>query len=251
MSGAQNSQSDRLQVGESSSLEKPVIVGAEAESLAQAEVKPAESVLADNNANTDNVYASIDASRYEAQADGSYESSQYGLYDEPVQHNVDESLSNEVIDSAAETDALPLAQDENENSPGLLNEPVVEAESSMSELQRTIDSLEQLEPEQPASSVASENNTTQLSEQPVNDVKGKTDNSWSVHLFAYRNIPPVSKFEFLDNENVPYEIKKTLVKGEVWYRVTVNTYSERSTADKYAEMLKEKFAIKGIWLSKN
>ncbi len=254
LSGDQYSQSDRLQARQSSPLEKSVTVSSEAESLAQAEVKPEAPVLLENNANIDNLYASIDASRYEAEA--------YGSYEQPVQYNVDEPLNNEAFDSEAEMDVLPLEPDGNEENLSLVNEDVVETElpvnegvvaveSSMLELQRTIENLEQLESVQPALSDSAEENTTHLSEQPVSDTEDKADNSWSVHLFAFRNNPPVSKFKFLEASGIPYEIKKTMLQGEVWYRVFVNTSSERSDAEEYAEMLKQKFAIKGIWLSQN
>lgn len=249
--GDQYSQADRLPVGQSSSLENPVIVSTESESLAQAEVEPAAPVLADNTGDLDNVYASIETSSYETEAHGSYENAQYDLYKEPVQHNVDEPLNNEVTDSEAEMDVLPLEQNENEKSSGLLSDHANDADSSISELQLAAEKFKQLGQEQSASSISSEQSTTHLSKQPVSDLKDKTNNSWSIHLFAYRNTPPVSEFEFLETAEIPYEIKKTMIQGEVWYRVSVNTNSERSAAEKYAAMLKQKFAIKDIWLSKN
>ncbi len=164
-------------------------------------------------------------------------------------------VSNEIAGN--KFNELPVQQikpvpDRNEESLGLLNDPVIDTESSITNLPLAVEKQEQPGPVQSASPIASEKNTTQLSKQPASDLKDKTNNSWSVHLFAYSKAsPPVSEFKFLDNANIPYEINKTTIKGKVWYRVFVNTNSGRSAAEKYAEMLKQKFAIKGIWLSKN
>ena len=150
-------------------------------------------------------------------------------------------------------DQLKQVQDKNDKNFGLLNERVIEAESSISKLQHAVEKHEQLEPIQSVSSIAAKMKADHSSKQVTGNLKDQTYYTiWSVHLMSfYGKPPPASELGFLDIAGVPYKIKKTIVKGGIWYRVLVNNSSEYSAAREYAEMLKKRLGIKKIWISKS
>ena len=88
-------------------------------------------------------------------------------------------------------------------------------------------------------------------QQATGNLTDQTYTIWSVHLLSYYGKPPpAGELDFLDTAGVPYMIKRTIIKGGVWYRVLVNNSAEYSVAKEYAEMLKKRLGIKKIWLSK-
>ncbi|MCK4709170.1 MAG: hypothetical protein KAU21_11185, partial [Gammaproteobacteria bacterium] len=146
---------------------------------------------------------------------------------------------------------ITRVQEKNEKSFGLLNERVIDTESSISKLQLAVEKYKQLGPVQSVSSIASKMNTAYSSKLAAGELTDQTYTIWSVHLLSfYGKPPPVGELDFLDDAGVPYKIKRTIVKGGVWYRVLVNNSSEYSLAKEYAEMLKARLGIKEIWLSK-
>ena len=86
----------------------------------------------------------------------------------------------------------------------------------------------------------------------VEDLTGKVQNVWSVHLMSfYKEAPHPNELKFLRIAEVPYKIEKVFVKGGIWHRVLVNKTSEYRVAKQYADFLKKKLGIKKIWISKS
>ena len=86
----------------------------------------------------------------------------------------------------------------------------------------------------------------------ASEIVEQTYDTWSVYLSSYYGSPPpASELEYLDNADIPYEIKKVSVKGATWYRVIVIETTDYKTAKGYAESLKTRLGIKQIWISRN
>lgn len=172
-----------------------------------------------------------------------------------LQHALEKSEQSTPVQTVVSTvndgDQVNQKHDENEKNIGLLNKRVIDAESSISNLQHTIEQAEQLEPVQSVTTIASKMNAVHQSKEPVSKLNDQTYDIWSVHLFSYYGKPPpAGELEFLDIAGVPYQIEKAIVNDGVWYRVLVNNSSEYLAAKQYAEMLKKRLAIKKIWISK-
>lgn len=150
-----------------------------------------------------------------------------------------------------DSDQKNKLHDKNEKDIGLLNKRVIDAESSISNLQHSIEQTEQFKPVQSVTSIASKMNATHQTKDEVSKLNDQSYNIWSVHLFSYYGKPPPSsELEFLDIAGVPYQIEKAMVNNGVWYRVLVNNSTEYRAAKQYAKMLKNRLAIKKIWISK-
>ncbi|MCG6939488.1 MAG: hypothetical protein LJE83_15140 [Gammaproteobacteria bacterium] len=142
-------------------------------------------------------------------------------------------------------------QDENNKNPGLLNDHVNEAESSIKKLQHAAEDFEKLVPVRSVASISSEMNAAHALKLSAGDVTDQTYTIWSVHLLSYYgNPPPAGELAFLDRAGVPYEIEKTIVNDGIWYRVLVNNSTDYTAAREYADMLKARLRLKKIWISK-
>jgi hypothetical protein len=172
-----------------------------------------------------------------------------------LQHALEKSEQSAPVQTVVSTvnDGVQVNQkhDENEKNIGLLNKRVIDAESTISKMQHTIEQAEQFKPVQSVTSIASEMNATHQTKDEVSKLNDQSYNIWSVHLFSfYGKPPPASELEFLDIAGVPYQIERAIVNDGVWYRVLVNNSAEYRVAKQYAKMLKKRLAIKKIWISK-
>ena len=172
-----------------------------------------------------------------------------------LQHALDKSEQSATVQSVVATvndgEQINQKHDENEKNIGLLNKRVIDAESTISKIQHTIEQAEQLEPVQSVTTIASKMNALHQSKEPASKLNHQTYNIWSVHLFSYYGKPPpAGELEFLDIAGVPYQIEKAIVNDGVWYRVLVNNSAEYRVAKQYAKMLKKRLSIKKIWISK-
>lgn len=156
--------------------------------------------------------ARLEATRYEQKSSYDYET-----YEQPVQPDVDEPLSDEGSDSSVDMD--------------------------VSQLEQQAQSIVPVIPELTLEAI--------LNEPSGGDLTAKAGNIWSVHLMAYYNEPPhASELKFLADEGIPYKIEKVKVNDGDWYRVLVKKSSEYNLAKEYAEMLANRLGIKDIWISK-
>lgn len=142
-------------------------------------------------------------------------------------------------------------QDENIKNLELPGKHLSDAESVVSKLQQSEEEYQKPEPVRSVASIVSEMNAAYQSKLASGEITDQTYAIWSVYLSSYYgNPPPAGELDFLDNTDVPYEIKKTSVNGADWYRVLVNNSTEYKAAKDYAEMLKARLGVKKIWISK-
>ena len=81
---------------------------------------------------------------------------------------------------------------------------------------------------------------------------GEKTSQWSVNLFAAdrkdKTEKELSRFRAQD---VPAEVFSVVNKGKVWYRIAVRGFDSFEKASVYAETLRSKPGMSGIWVGRN
>lgn len=155
-------------------------------------------------------------------------------------------------------------QQEDQENLDQLNRRMAEAEISIVRLQQEIKTVNQRDfsdPVRPASSVVPEklhlSVKQEVIEQPdkkvsATEVRVKNRNLWSVHLSSYYGKPPpASELEYLGKAGISYEIKKAIVHKKVWYRVTVDEFSEYEKAKEYSDSIRKNVSRNDIWINRS
>ena len=140
------------------------------------------------------------------------------------------------------------------SEPESLSEPELSLEEnsvsvSVSEVETDVSPMEQ--PVQLITPDSSESISSESSNESV-DVTEEMSNVWSLYLYSYYNKPPEdSDLESLNALGIPYEIIRAIVNNELWYRVQLYKHSEYRVAKEHADMLGNKYGIKGIWINRS